>query len=47
MIAIATISVKLDSTPPMAIDAWPGAFASRASASVPTALRLWLRRSHA
>ena len=40
MIPIATISVKLDSTPPIAIDAWPGALASRASASVMTAERL-------
>ncbi len=33
MIAIATISAKLASTPPSAIAAWFGALASRASAS--------------
>ncbi len=47
MMAIATISAKLDRTPLMAIDACPGAFARRASASevvarAPRPARKWL-----
>jgi hypothetical protein len=33
MIAMATINAKLDSTPLIATEAWPGALASRASDS--------------
>lgn len=36
MMPIATIRLKLASTPPNAIEAWPGAFASRASARFST-----------
>ena len=36
MIAIATIRLKLDSTPPSAMAAWPEALASRASVSAGT-----------
>ena len=45
MMPIATIRLKLASTPPSAIEAWPGAFARRASVSASTGGAFGLRRS--